>query len=118
MPNYQYQCSYCTTVVERYESLDTSVITCPACGELAQRAPFYRDQYIQCETGPRGGLKNEPPRDEKDLRQPFRQYQEASQEIEYAYNSAEQKSGETLKRPDYYKEGVRQAKKRGAKIRT
>lgn len=42
---------------------------------------------------------------------------EASSEIDYAYTSAEQANGVTLKRPSPFKAGVAEAKKRGAKVR-
>ena len=58
--------------------------------------------------------KNEPPRDEKDLRKPYREYREASQEMDYAYSRVDDPK---VKAPNYYKKGVAEAKKRNPKVR-
>jgi len=112
MPLYDYACR-CGRVTESREAMDVVLIRCK-CGGMASRQGVYREQYISCETGPRGGLKVEPPKDEKDLRKPFAEYREASQELDYAYSRVDDPK---VKPPNYYKTGLKEAKKRGAKIR-
>ena len=109
MPTYQYRCE-CGLQWEQQAGYDDSALTCERCGRWASRAEVYRDQYMSAETGPKGGSKSEPPREEKSYRHAYKEFQEASQELDYAYTKAE------VKPPSYYKAGVRQAKKRGAKI--
>ena len=112
MPLYDYACA-CGRVTESREGIGTEAIPCP-CGRIAARVQVYRDQYMQAETGPKGGTRSEPPRDEKDLRKPYAEYREASQEIDYAYSRVDDPK---VKPPNYYKEGIKQAKKRNPKVR-
>lgn len=112
MPTYIFQCDRHHETEQRAD-YETRFISC-RCGLPAERVPVYRDQYMMAETGPKGGKRNEPPRDEKDLRKPFREFHEASQEMDYAYSRVDDPK---VKAPNYYKEGVKQAKKRGAKIK-
>ena len=42
---------------------------------------------------------------------------EASSEIDHAYSSVEKTEGKPVKRPDLYKAGLKEAKRRGAKVR-
>ena len=85
------------------------------CGRLAKRAEVYREQYISCETGPKGGQKVEPPRDEKSYRHEFKRFQEASQEIDYAYSRVDDPK---VKPPNYYKKGLARAEAHQARTRT
>lgn len=112
MPRYDYTCP-AGHVTESVRSVHVTAIQC-FCHKTARRVAIYRDQYISCETGPKSGLKVEAPRDEKDLRKPFAQYQEAAQEVEYAYARVDDPK---VKAPDLYGEGIRRAKKRGVKMR-
>lgn len=112
MPTYLFECDR-HHETEQYASFNTTFITCH-CGMPAMRAEVYRDQYIHCETGPKGGQKVEPPREEKSYRKQFKEFQEASQEMDHAYSRIDDPK---VKAPNYYKEGLKQAKKRGAKVR-
>ena len=112
MPKYQYLCPNCGDSFERYATYDDAYMACD-CGRLAKRAEVYREQYISCETGPRGGQKVEPPRDEKDLRKPYAEFREASAEMDYLYSRNDDPK---VKAPSYYKEGLKKARKKGAKI--
>jgi hypothetical protein len=107
MPVYDFACA-CGRITESRESLDTQAIKC-GCGKRAVRVPVYREQYMSAETGPKGGSKSEPPREEKSYRKQYNEFTEASAELNYAYVPES-------KRKNYYKEGVKQARKRGAKI--
>ena len=84
MPLYDFTCA-CGRVTESRESMDTALIRCK-CGKMASRVAVYRDQFIACETGPKGGMKNETPRDEKSYHKEYRRYDEASQDLEYKYS--------------------------------
>ena len=114
MPRYDYPCR-CGLLFEAIAGFDDDEMICGRCGQPAKRASVYREQYISCETGPKGGLKGEPPRDEKDLRKPFAEFREASQEIDHAYSRVDDPN---VKAPNYYKEGIKKARERGAKVRT
>lgn len=110
MPLYQYQCDRCFSLFERRASFKDASWPCDRCTSRAKRVEVYREQYISCETGPKTGPKSEPPREEKSYRKEFKEFQEASQEMEHAYRDVE-------KKPNYYKAGLREAKRRGAKVR-
>ena len=113
MPRYDYECDR-DHVTEAVAGYDDRFIACPRCGLPATRRQVYRDQYMSAETGPKGGRKNDVPRDEKDLRKPYREFREASQEVEYAYSKTDDPR---VKAPDLYKEGIKKAKRRGVKVR-
>lgn len=113
MPQYEYICER-KHITEKYGGYEDSTAICGVCKDLALRRPIYRDQYISAETGPKGGQKVEPPREEKSYRKQYTEYREAAAEIDYAYSRVDDPK---VKAPNYYKEGVKQARKRGAKIR-
>ena len=113
MPRYDFECDR-RHITEAVAGYDDIFITC-RCGLPSRRSSVYREQFISCDTGPKGGLKVEPPRDEKDLRKPFSEFREASQEVEYAYSRVDDPK---VKAPDLSKEGIKKARKRGAKVRT
>ena len=113
MPIYQYRCE-CGLNWEQRAGYEDGSLICERCGQYARRRQVYRDQYMQAETGPKGGTRSEPPREEKSYRHEFKEFTEASQEAEYAYDRAEVPDSA---RPNYFKRGVKEAKKRGAKIR-
>ena len=113
MPRYEYLCED-KHVTEKYGGYDDSIVICDTCGELAMRRPIYRDQYIHAETGPKGGRKNEAPREEKSYRKQFKEFQEASAEVDFSYSRTDDPQ---VKAPNYYKEGLKQAKKRNPKVR-
>ena len=93
-------------------SYEDTRMTCQ-CGKQGARLQVYADQYISAETGPKGGRKNEPPREEKSYRKQFQEFQEASAEVDFNYSRTDDPK---VKAPNFYKEGVKQAKKQGAKI--
>ena len=98
MPLYDFICKSCGKVTEERQGFDVDIIPC-RCGSIAQRAGVYKNQYIQAETGPVGGKKNEPPSSDINLRQPFAEYVEASEEIDYHYAKAEA-NGQKVKKAD------------------
>ena len=113
MPLYTYLCD-CGLNWDEYAGYNDSVITCRGCGLPAKRLQVYRDQYIHAETGPKGGRKNEAPREEKSYRKQFKEFQEASAEVDFSYSRTDDPQ---VKAPNYYKEGLKQAKKRNPKVR-
>ena len=113
MPVYTYHCECGVTWDERAGYEDGSIL-CPRCGQFAMRQPVYREQFISCETGPKGGSKSEPPREEKSYRHQFKEFQEASQEVEWSYSRTDDPK---VQAPNYYKEGLKQAKKRNPKVK-
>ena len=104
MPKYDYSCR-CGRVTESRESFETDVIRCK-CGKMAARVSVYRDQFISCETGPKGGMKVEPPREEKSYRHEFKRFEEASQTIDYAYSRIDDPK---VKKPRLYERGKARA---------
>ena len=112
MPNYQYKCD-CGLKWEQRAGYEDGALLCGRCGRWAKREQVYRDQYMSAETGPKGGTRSEPPREEKSYRKQYSEFREASQEIEHAYSRVDDPA---VKPPSYYKEGLKQAKKKGAKI--
>lgn len=113
MPRYEYRCA-CGLSFEETAGYDDDRVLCGRCGRYAQREGVYASQFISCETGPKGGLKNEPPREEKSYRREFAEFREASQEVDYAYSRVDDPK---VKAPNYYKEGLKRAKKRDPKVR-
>jgi putative FmdB family regulatory protein len=45
MPLYEYKCGACGEVFNKIARLDDTLAVCP-CGNVAQRAAFYRDQTV------------------------------------------------------------------------
>lgn len=113
MPRYDYTCR-CGLRFEATAHYDDARLACLECGAWAVRVQVYRDQYMSAETGPKGGTRSEPPREEKSYRKQYAEYREASQEIDHAYSRVDDPKA---KAPNYYKEGVRRAKRQGAKVR-
>jgi len=104
MPLYDYECSN-EHVTEDRQGYDVTVILCPSCGDSAFRHAVYLEQYMQAETGPRGGQRGAPtPRDQVDYRKDYQEFQEASQEVEHAYTKAEEETGAPIKRPDLWQQ--------------
>lgn len=107
MPQYQFKCD-AGHLTELRASIDTEMIGCD-CGKPAPRVQVYRDQYMSAETGPKGGGKSEPPREEKSYRKQFAEFQEAAAERDLAYSRVDDPK---IVAPNLYKEGVRRAKQR------
>lgn len=106
MPLYDFECDR-GHVTESRQGFDTTSIPC-RCGRLAGRVGVYRDQFIHAETGPKGGKRNEVPRDEIRLGQDVREYEEAVGEVAHAYSKIDDP---TVKKPDYFKIAKQRAKK-------
>lgn len=96
-------------VIEKRTSIDTDVVSCPTCGLPAVREAVYRDQSIFGETVAKSQRRAEVPRGERRYGKKFELFQEASQEIAYAAIKVEQETGQVVKTPNYYKQGLRKA---------
>lgn len=101
MPLYEYSCGDHTT--EKRAGYDVERIPCPLCGADAPRRGFNLVSSVI-----REGATNVKNAKGKYLVSDF---QEASQELDYAAK----KDGVEL--PNLYKAGLKEAKRRGAKIR-
>lgn len=108
MPLYDY--SDGKHVTESRQGIDIESIPCPRCGAIATRAPFYLAQYMQADTGPRGGKRNPVPPSDQRLGQDVSEYMEALGEVAHVYEKAEQKP------PDLLERAKRKARALGAPI--
>jgi hypothetical protein len=97
MPLYDYECDR-RHVTESRQGVDVASIPCPRCGRCAARAGVYRGQYIQAETGPKGGKKNEVPFMEQKLGRDVSEFVEAMGEVNDAYAKADAEAGYRVKR--------------------
>lgn len=115
MPTYDYTCGLGHTTEER-RGLDESSIPCPFCGDTAHREAV--NQYVATIT--ETGGKQFPKYRTKDEKGRYRvsNFQEASEEINHAYEKEEKKEGREIPRPDLYRKGLAEAQRRGAKLRT
>lgn len=110
MPVYDYRCDD-KHVTEQRQGIEVSSIPCPVCGQSAQRVQVYQQQYMQAETGPVGGKKNDVPPDQKNLHQDYSEFQEAQAEVEHAY------AKEGKEAPDLFARAHRKAKKLNPRIK-
>jgi hypothetical protein len=99
MPYYDFICE-CGEVTEARAGYDAGAMPCPACGQSARRSAIHQIAL---------GTK------EKKYR--VSDFQEASQELDYSHSQQEQREGRRVKMPSPYKAGLREAARRGAKIR-
>ena len=99
MPLYEYVCPLGHTM-EKIGGLDASSAPC-FCGGKA-----YRNQVNEIQVGT------------KEQKYRVSDFTEASAEIDHAYSAAEKQEGQPVKRPDLYKAGLAEARRRGAKVRT
>lgn len=106
MPTYLYTCESGHTTEARRE-MAVEAISCPVCGQDAQRESVYQVHVASSGLPTQGGVHS----DERKSRQNFADYREATQEIEYTYKQKEKEVGHPIKAPNYYKEGVRRATK-------
>ena len=117
MPLYDFLCKkYHRT--ESRQGTDTTSVPCPVCGKDAQRVSVYHNQFISCATGPKGSTKttgNDIPREDQDLRQDFREYEEAAAEVDYAYAKHETKTGKKVEQPDLFKVAKQRVRERSGK---
>lgn len=116
MPTHDYRCD-CGEVTERtHTGYGVATVPCDLCGGSARRLAVYQYQATITETGGKQFPKYRTV-DEKG-RYRVSNFQEASEEINHAYEKEEKKEGREIKRPDLYKKGLAEAKRRGAKIRS
>ena len=108
MPLYLFTCS-CGHTTEKRTGYGEPFAPCALCGLPAKRESIYRDQYIFGETTPKG--RAAVPRDEKRYDKQFKEFQEASAEINHTVTKLEKEHGVKLKTPNYYKMGVAKAKR-------
>lgn len=107
MPVYDFTCKACGHTTEKRAGYDVTVVACPFCGELAQKESVYLNIPFT-ETGVKVGRLMETPLDE--VRVNVSRFQEASQEVDYAYSKAEEVVQKPIKRPNFWAEGKKRAK--------
>ncbi len=115
MPIYWYSCASGHTSEELRGYEETS-IPCP-CGRTAHREAVY-PVYAITETG--GSSLPSRLRDRVMTRNGkwrLGEFQEAQEEVHYAYDKVERQEGVKVKRPNLYKTARRQAKRMGAKVK-
>lgn len=108
MPLYDFVCrdGHTTEAVRGYE---VSSIPCPLCGESAYR----------CEVNHVSFQMRDADTEVKDRKGRYHvsRFKEAADEIDYEYTKVEKKEGREVKAPSFYKAGLKEAKRRGAKLR-
>ncbi len=110
MPVYDFSCEAGHTTESR-QGRDTDVIPCPTCGLPAKRESVYQDQSIFGETVAKSHRRADVPLGERRYGNKVALFQEASQEIDYAATKVERETGQSVKTPNYYKQGVKRAKR-------
>ena len=113
MPKYDYACR-CGLIFESIAGFDDDEMICGRCGQPAKRRGVYREQFISCETGPKGGIKSEPPREEKSYRHEYKRFEEAAQTIDYGYSRNDDPK---VKKPRLYERGKARAQAEMARTR-
>jgi hypothetical protein len=115
MPTYIYICGLGHETEERWQPVDRESIGCPLCGETAHRAFCSGLPAIRGETVGQSFSTSRV----KDSKGRYRlsHFQEASAQLADAHQRAEKREGRKLEAPDPYKAGLREAARRGAKIR-
>ena len=101
MPLYIFHCP--EHEIERLASRTTTAILCPHCGKTAVRQEVNH-------IGVTGFAA--VPRDQKSYRQSFKEFKEASAEVDYHYSKAEA-NGDPVKSPNLFQAGLAQARKQG-----
>src|SRR3990167_10111881 len=109
MPLYEFECDR-GHVTEQRQGYEVTHIPC-RCGLTAARHQVYRDQYMQAETGPKGGKRNPVPVAEQRLGRDVSEYEEAIGEVGYAYEKEDKRP------PDLLPIAKARARRRGAKVR-
>ena len=105
MPIYRYRCPQ-GHESERLRPFDVSETSCP-CGQTAERQAVYRMSMIG---------NTEIPRDERNYRQSFSEYQDALHDVVHKYERAYD-NHDPVREPDYYALAKTQAIAKGAPIR-
>jgi len=110
MPTYDYECPNGHTTERRAER-SLEYINCPECEAEARRVPIYYSQYISGETVAKGSSRATREGNIKDKhgRTRVSVFQEASAEIDYRHQKAENEVGHELPHPDLYKRALRRA---------
>lgn len=93
---------------------DEGVAACPQCGDIAVRNPININQSIVTETGFKAGRRAPVPRDERNLRNEYRTFLDASGEVDHAYSKAEASVGHEIN-PRLWERGRQQARELKAK---
>ena len=110
MPFYTYRCKngHATEARAGYED---QLITCPACGRDALRAPFYEDMTLITETGAgsRYGLPRANEAVDSSGRYAVSRLQEAQAEIAHEHDKSEERAQKPLRRRNYWRESVQRA---------
>ncbi len=108
MPLYDFKCPS-GHVTERLKGYGVESIPCPYCC-----APAHRRGYNTVSVELREAATEVK---DKDGRVNVTRFKEASEEVAYGYEKAEQREGVKIKSPNLYKAGLREAKRKGAKLR-
>ena len=109
-PIYDFCCPEGHTTEQR-AGIEIDKIPCPTCGLPAKREAVYRDQCIFGETVAKHQRRAEIPRDERRYGKEFGLFQEAAHEINYVAHKMEESTGQPVKLPNYFKRGLRKAKR-------
>ncbi len=96
MPLYDY--SDGKHVTESRQGVDVESIPCPRCGTTATRVAVYHNQYMQAETGPKGGTRSPVPVSERRIGQDTSEYTEALGEVTHAYEKEGKESPNLVER--------------------
>ena len=109
-PLYDFSCRNGHTT-EKRTNYSVEFITCPLCGEFAERESVYYNQSIVTETGSKPSQRAEVPRDEKRYNKQYKRFQEASAEIDYQHTKKESELGIQLPSKPLWKEARRKARR-------
>jgi putative FmdB family regulatory protein len=116
MPIYVYYCLTCKeTFEEMWRSTEDYIWPCPICGTSSKRRPCSGLPAIRGETVGQSFSTSRV----KDSKGRYRlsHFQEASAELADGYDRIEKREGRKVERPDPYRAGLKEAARRGAKIR-
>ena len=108
MPIYDFTCNLGCGTHEKRVAYDAEEAGCPKCGGPAQRKSVYLTFNIT-DSGATVPLS--------DRRYNVSEFKEASQEIAYGHDKAEQEQGRELASPNLYQAGLERARQKGAPIR-
>lgn len=115
MPLYDYKCVE-GHEVELRRGIGDETIPCPICGQPSQRAAFYLDQTIVTETGTLASRQAVVPRDERNYKDKYSRFQEASAEIDYHATKVEDNTGQEVKTELWKKASRKAVKIKGGQV--
>lgn len=101
MPLFDYGCGNCGWTDELLKPRTVVTVDCPKCGKSAARSQINHIGF--------SGFA-ETPREHRTYRREFADFKEASAEVDYNYSKLED-GGPEIKRPNYFQEGMKRAKK-------